>query len=407
MKRWIVPTSSVLFALTLNDCVGTDGPGGPGDITCSTATFDVAGNRVATFGTSADAKKLEAFLQATIDLNNAVAEIDSGLISTCTAIGNDLGIPASEYVATSSGEARVATVCNRVIREVRTILSASLPRGVALDLRYTPPVCRVDLTFAAMCTAQCDVTASASVPTCRGTLVADCSASCTGSCSGSCAASCTGQCNGTCTGQCMGTCRGQCTGTCDVTDATGRCVGHCSGACAGECSANCMGECQGSCSAGCTGSCTGQCRGMCTGSARVYCDGEWDVQADAQCTAACRAQANARATCTEPRVTAGVQGTVDAANLARLQRLIASLQTHYGEIAKVSTRIATVLTQTVPTFAQSVNGVGTAAGHIGLSAVACVTRAGVVAAEAASKFQASASVTVSFSASVSVQGGAQ
>lgn len=406
MKRWIVPTSSVLFALTLNDCVGSDGPG-TGDITCSSATFDVAGNRVATFGTSADAKKLEAFLQATIDLNNAVTEIDTSLTATCRAIGTDLGIAATEYVPASSNEPVVTTVCTRVIREVRSILAAGLPRGVALDLQYTPPVCRVDLTVAAQCTGRCDVTASASVPTCRGTLVADCSASCTGSCSGTCAASCTGQCNGTCTGQCMGTCSGQCTGTCDLQDATGRCIGHCSGACNGQCSANCMGECQGSCSAGCMGSCTGQCRGMCTGSAHVYCDGDWDVQADAQCQAACRAQANAHAECTEPRVTAGVRGTVEAANLARLQTLILSLQNHYGQIAKISTRIATALTQTVPTFAQSVNGVGTAAGHIGLSAVACVTRAGIVAAEAASKFQASASVSVMFSASVTVQGGAQ
>ena len=151
----------------------------------------------------------------------------------------------------------------------------------------------------------------------------------------------------------------------------------------------------------------GQCRGSCTGGVNVRCDGEYDVQADVQCTAACRAQANARATCTEPQLTITATGTITAAQRARVEALIASLQRNYPRFQANANRIAALVQTTAPAFTSSLNGLGSAASNVGLSAVACVARAGTVAADITNRVQASAQVSVEFSASVTVQGTAQ
>ena len=405
MRRLTLPVAAVL-ALALADCgdLGTDITRDP---TCSSTTFNVEGRTFATFGTSADGRKIDAFLQATLDLNAATVEIANGLTATCAAIGADLGIAASEYQPSTAGELPVAYTCRRVSREVRTILEASLPRGAALDVTLVPPVCQIDVSFAAQCAARCTAQATVEVPRCMGELVAECTGSCSGSCTGTCEAGCTGVCSGMCTGTCMGTCVGQCSAGCSATDATGRCVGTCTGTCNGSCSATCSGSCTGSCSAGCQGSCRGQCRGTCSVQSSVRCDGTYDVQADAQCSAACEAQANARATCTEPQLTVGTRATVSPAALQRLNTLVASLQRNYPRIVLNASRIDRVVRQSAPGFVASLNGVGTAASNVGLTAVACVARAGAVAADITSRFSASAQVTVEFSASVSAQGTVQ
>ena len=405
MKRLVIPVTATL-ALALADC-GDVSPNDLRDPTCSTASFNVEGRTFTTFGTSADARKVDAFLQATLDLNAATVEIADGLTTTCAAIGSDLGIAATEYRPSTAGELPVAYTCRRVSTEVRAIIEAALPRGAALDVTIVPPVCRIDVSFAAQCAAQCTAQATVQVPTCMGELVAECTGSCSGSCAGTCEAGCTGTCSGTCTGTCMGTCTGQCSAGCSAMDSTGRCVGTCAGTCTGSCSANCMGSCAGSCSAGCMGSCRGQCRGTCSVQSSVRCDGTYDVQADAQCSAACEAQANARATCTDPQITIGSRATVSPAALQRLNVLVTSLQRHYPRIVLNATRIDRVVRQSAPNFVASLNGVGTAASNVGLSAVACVARAGVVATDIASRFSASAQVSVEFSASVTVQGTAQ
>ncbi|TAK30564.1 MAG: hypothetical protein EPO40_07780 [Myxococcaceae bacterium] len=405
MKRLLVPAFAT-FGLALTAC-GDVSPNDLRDPTCSATTFNVEGRTFTTFGTTADARKIDAFLQATLDLNAATIEIADGLTTTCAAIGTDLGLAASEYRPATAGELPVAYTCRRVSQEVRTIIEAALPRGASLDVTIVPPVCQIDVSFAARCAAQCTATATVEVPRCMGELVAECTGSCSGSCAGTCDGGCTGVCSGMCTGTCMGTCVGQCSAGCSATDSTGRCVGTCAGTCNGSCSATCTGSCTGSCSAGCQGSCRGQCRGTCSVQSSVRCDGTYDVQADAQCSAACEAQANARATCTDPQITIGSRATVSPAALQRLNVLVTSLQRHYPRIVLNATRIDRVVRQSAPNFVASLNGVGTAASNVGLSAVACVARAGVVATDIASRFSASAQVSVEFSASVSVQGTAQ
>ncbi len=393
--------AAAVSVLALDAC----GPEVGSDPVCSTATFDVAGNRVATFGTTADALKIQAFLQSTIDLTNGVNEAHRGMIGVCRAIGTDLGLTEADYRATTAGEDEVSYVCRRVITEIRTVIQAGLPSGAALQLNVTPPVCRVDLDAEAQCYARCTGSVMVTAPRCNGTLVADCSGSCDAYCAGTCSGGCTGQCQGTCTGTCSGTCVGQCSAGCSAMDGTGRCIGTCTGTCTGSCSAGCSGSCTGSCSAGCMGSCMGQCRGMCTVSSSVRCEGTWDVQSDVQCDAACRARIQAQATCTPGAVRVAAVTTVNAAGQARLNTLITSLQNHYPDFARYAQRLVVLGTQTVPTFVTSVQGATQAAGRVSATATACMVRAGIVAADTATRLNATVQVNVQFSAAVTVQGG--
>jgi hypothetical protein len=155
------------------------------------------------------------------------------------------------------------------------------------------------------------------------------------------------------------------------------------------------------------GSCRGECRGTCSVQSSVRCDGTYDVQAEAQCSAACEAQANARAVCTDPQLTIGSRATVNPAALQRLNTLVATLQRNYPAIVRNAARADRVVRQSAPNFVASLQGVGSAATNVGVTAVACVGRASAAAVDLASRFNASAQVTVEFSASVSVQGAAQ
>ncbi len=404
MKRLLVPSIAIL-SLGLVDCGDAGGSINiPGDPTCSTTTFNVEGRTFATFGTSADGRKIDAFLQATIDINSTVNAIHDDLVTACTNIGNDLGIAPSEYVASSATEARVTTVCNRVIREVRAVVTAALPTNASLTLAFAPPICRADIDIAAQCAAQCTASASATVPQCMGTVVADCAGSCEGSCAGSCNAACTGQCTGTCSGGCTGTCVGRCEGTCSQMDSNGNCNGACTGTCTGSCSANCTGSCMGSCTAGCMGTCTGQCRGSCSVASNVRCEGNFSVMAEAQCRAACEARASASVACSRPELTVVAQSTVSAAAQQRLATLITSLTNNYPLVLQNVAR-AQQLVLKAPEFASAFQGAASAAGRVGLTATACMVRAAAVTAEAVTKVQASAQVTVSFQASFTAGAG--
>ena len=400
--RWIMLPAMALASQVLFDC----GPVDTVDPTCSNATFNPQTGVLVSFGSSADARKVDAFLQATIDLNRAVNEVHDGLNTTCRAIGTDLGLAESAYVPMTAGEPAAATSCRRVAQEIQSVIQMALPRDARLIIRGNPPVCQVEVSLQASCAARCTVQVDAGVPQCMGTVVADCSGSCTGSCSGSCNAACSGECSGTCTGQCMGTCTGQCMGTCTQMDGQGRCVGQCSGMCMGHCSANCTGSCMGTCSAGCSGTCMGSCRGMCTVANNIRCDGQAYLNIETQCRAACEAQARARATCTEPSLVVTTTATVSPAALQRFNALTASLQRNFPRFQALAARAQFIGTEAAPNFVTSLNGVGQAATNTGLRAVSCMARAVVVTTEAATKFRASVDVSVQVSASVTVAGAA-
>ena len=60
MRRLVIPVTATL-ALALADC-GDVSPNDLRDPTCSTSSFNVEGRTFTTFGTSADARKVDAFL---------------------------------------------------------------------------------------------------------------------------------------------------------------------------------------------------------------------------------------------------------------------------------------------------------------------------------------------------------
>lgn len=138
----------------------------------------------------------------------------------------------------------------------------------------------------------------------------------------------------------------------------------------------------------------------------MRCDGRYELEGDVQCQAACRAQANARATCSPPALTVTTSGAVAMASAARVNTLVTSLQRNYGAILAAQAQLTTLLGVSVPTFAQSLDGAATAARNVGVTAVACFARAAGATVETASKFSASVNVTVEFSASVSATGSA-
>jgi hypothetical protein len=128
---------------------------------------------------------------------------------------------------------------------------------------------------------------------------------------------------------------------------------------------------------------------------------------NAQCSGACDAQARARATCTPPTVTLNVAAMAGSqAAQARLQTLLTALRANYAAFEAIKQRSEYLLTQSAPTFLQSVQPALQSAGNVSATAALCGVRAVAVASEAVGKFTASAQVTVQFSASVSVMGAA-
>ncbi|MEZ4391869.1 MAG: hypothetical protein R3A48_12295 [Polyangiales bacterium] len=366
MKRWLLPLLPA-FSLALLDCGGT-----VDEITCGPTYFNVEGRTVGVFGVSQDAKRVEAFLQATVDLNYAINDVHDTLVRTCRNIGTAIGVPASAYVAMTPGEAEVTTVCRPVYTEISSIIQAAVPMNARLEVTAQPGVCNVDLQFAAQCNARCTASAMVQVPQCSGQVVAQCSGACSGACSG------------TCSGRCTGTCMG----TCSQMNSSGQCEGTCTGTCAGSCDA----------------ACTGECRGSCSVASSVRCEGQWDVMTNAQCSGACDAQARARATCTLPTVTvaASAMGGSQAAQ-ARLATLITALQANLPAFEGIKQRTQVLLAQS-STFLNTVEPALQSAGNVSATAALCSVRAVAVSAAAAAKFSASAQVTVNFTASVSVQG---
>ncbi|MCA9674740.1 MAG: hypothetical protein KC464_06860, partial [Myxococcales bacterium] len=383
----------VIAAAGLTACDTTDPVGGA----CGDG-FIAASGTVGDFGTGEAALKVEAFLHAAADLYGASVDLEGDVLGACTAMATDLGIPASE-LEPGTGELAVTVACGRVADEIDAIV-ASLPSGIALGISATPASCAVDLDLAATCAADCDVTIDGTATVeCSGELHGSCSGSCSGSCTVDGTVSCTGACSGSCSGSCSGTCHGTCTGTCSANDAQGNCAGTCTGTCEGACDAECSGTCTGSCTADVTGSCTGECSGGCDASWDAQCTGEADVTANADCKAACDAQANATATCTLPDVTIVGVEVGDPTAQARVDALVATLETNFPVLLQAQARIQYALAPSLQGFVSSIGGAATSLADAGLQAAACLGVAADAVSEAAATIDASVSVTVEVSAS--------
>ena len=273
---------------------------------------------------------------------------------------------------------------------------------MTLTLQVRPPRCTVDVNAYSQCVASCDVTYQPGMAqiTCEGgELRGTCSGSCTGSCAATATATCSGSCEGTCAGSCTGTCAGACDGVCSARDASGSCNGMCTGTCSGTCSAGCTGTCTGQCVTAASARCEGECRGTCSVAfTEPRCTGRAvPPMVDADCRASCDTRVNAAARCTPGAVVLRVDGTLEGALQTRADRLRATLEAHYGNIAGAGVRLR-ALTDAGVLVAQSSQRVPGAAVTLGVGAVAC-------SASAAREFAASVPrVQVSLQASVSVSG---
>lgn len=204
-------------------------PSGPAGLRGG-GTGKVDPNTCGNYAANDAGRKLKAFLEATVQLNDTVVNTENYLRDTCAMMGSELGV---------AGEGDTRTVCTNVANALREHMSVGLKAGAQLTIDYQPAVCTVNVEAAASAAAKCEGKAQADV-----------------------AVQCEGSCSGTCQGSCDGTCAG----------AAG------SGGAGGECNGECQGTCRGTCSAGCTGHADVQAEASCEAKAEV------SANVEAQCT---------------------------------------------------------------------------------------------------------------------------
>ncbi len=161
------------------------------------------------------AAKLNAFLQASAELDSATAKLENSVKDACKKMAVELKIP-------TAGD--TATLCNAVSAELKESWKVSLKAKTKLNVKYTPAKCTVKADFAAEVAAKCEAKATADMSVkCEGTCGGTCNGACDGTCAGSAGTGGSGgQCNGQCQGQCNGSCSGGCEGHADV-DASAEC----------------------------------------------------------------------------------------------------------------------------------------------------------------------------------------
>jgi hypothetical protein len=417
----LVGAFGLLALLSAAGCSATDGTGTP--TACS--GLDVNASAQAT---------VKAYSQACVALNDRALEVERKWRDTCNAINAELG----EDTSNTSAEKACAVLNARIAKAT----------GVTVNLEVKSE-CHADLSVQADCQASCklpdcDIQANCEagklVVECNGACSGACdvtapSVACTGTCSGKCTADVAVQCSGSCTGDCSdlawngtcdagcsanfsGKCGGTCMGTCDSKDSTGKCAGICKGTCSaqanGSCSAKCSGSFSGSCKAQCKGSCEatggaacmgkcegtcsyqqgkadcqGECHGTCEGAVKPpTCTGKLSCEGAAECQASCDASARAKASCSS---SADLVVTGDGAEL------YAAINAHIGQV-KEAFALTLELRKPIVALAGKTASTFSALGDIGVAGGACVVASAGIFAEA------SASIDVSFQATLSVQG---
>lgn len=380
------------------------------------ACSDGSGKAVCTnvdFGTSTDALKVGAFIRAANAVIVTAKTIDTELLTTCTAMASDLGIPAAELKPTTvpavdKGEATQAA-CTRVATEIKNVLQQNLPSGSVLSIVYTPPACTINVEAQRQCIETCErITITETELQCKpGSVYGSCGGTCSGSCDGTCGATCTGQCTGKCNGTCSGTCSGVCTGTCSAKNAAGQCVGTCTGTCNGVCSATCTGSCDAQCYGSCNASCSGDCHGSCSVAFTApKCEEVQYTRTVTDCETSCDTQARAEASCTAPNVEVAFLQDLTADKLAKVNKVITTLRNHYGAILKISNGSAKLVANAAGGFYTALQGLSAAAQNVGATAYSCIADAITEVAAATARIDVSVTVTVSITANASVGGSA-
>jgi len=292
------------------------------------------------------------------------------------------------------GSARLESACKEAEAGFDAVLQANA--NVKLAALVEGGHCEASLDAAAECNARCDVSGKCT----PAQLEAKCEP---GKLAGSCSADCTG----TCTADVGATveCKGECSATCN---------GVCSGACSSGDSNNCNGRCAGTCEGTCSGSCelesnaTVQCGGTCRGGCSVEfqeprCEGKItppECDLDADCQSSCRAQVQANAQCTPPKVTIELTAGASADVLAFAE----ALEVHLPKLIVNGVergQAALDAGQVLVNVGQNLQGAITSSGK----ALVCATTAATAALDASVEVQVSvqASASIGGKAAGSVQ----
>jgi len=281
-------------------------------------------------------RKVYAFLVASAEVDKASLELESSVAGACRRMATALGVSAA---------GTTKQVCQRAATELEANLKISVKTESRLVTRYSPPVCKTEVDFAAGIVAECEAK-----------VVADVNVRCEGRCSGTC--------NGACDGQCA------------------------SGGAGGQCNGQCAGTCNGRCSGG--------------------CDGYANVDASAECKASAEIRASVRTECSEPKVEV-VRENVTIVDDSKFQKAMAAIDAGMPAILRAGKRLelaSKALVLWVQTGASLARASGDLAAQLGNKGI-CVGAqlAAVVAASA--NIQARFSVSIEVSAQVSASAGAR
>ncbi len=294
------------------------------------------------FGASAAARQLESFMGASISFMGAAQDLHGVLLDACQDIGHRLGV-ADSLMVNATGEPDVRVACDAASAALRTELQdIRMQANLELQVQATPPQCDIRVDAYASCAAQCDATVD------PGKLEV--------------------QCEG---GELVGQCNGTCNGDCQVNGTWASSQAQCNGLCRGDCSVAFV-------------------EPRCTGTMRP-------PSVHAECEAACNAKLDAEARCTPGEVHVVVRGAVASNIEERMARLRGAIEGAGGAVLATRAKLQR-LVGSGKLLVRAAGDVPSAVGQIGLSAAACA------AESAAGIINASASISISFEASVSVSG---
>lgn len=325
-----------LVALTGCPPAGTGTGGGGGGRGGGGGGIAIGPDACGKIDTNPVGRKVYSFLVASAELDRASLELEASVTGACRRMATALGV---------SPQGTTKEVCNRAALELQANLKISVKTESRLVTRYSPPVCKTEVDFAAGIVAQCEAKVAADV-------------------------------NVTCQGSCTGTCNGACNGTCATAGAGGQCAGQCAGTCNGRCSGG--------------------------------CDGYANVDASAECKASAEIRANVRTECSEPKVEV-VRESVTIVDATKFNMAMAAIDAGMPAILRAGKKLelaGKALVLWVQTATALGRASGQLAGQLGNKGLCVAAQlAAVVAASAA--IEVRFSVSIEASAQVSSSAGAQ
>lgn len=336
------------------------------------------------FGATAEARKLQAFVDAATSFASAADDIQGSLLASCRQMGEALGMESAQL--SGEGAEGVRSVCAAVSERLRADLTQIRgAAGVNVEIRARPPRCEVSVDAYAQCAGSCEANVE------PGSVEIQCEG---GELRGGCSAECTGHCAVEVSGECSGTCEGSCEGRCSATAEDGSCAGTCQGTCHGHCAVQASGRCEGECRGGCSVAFQ---EPRCTGHVQPP-----NVSAD--CRAACDARLDAQASCQPGEMTLVVTGELDENLQQTATRAANAVRAGLGTIAMLRRRLDR-LARSGEAVVSSARGLPDAVGSLGVQAGACAAATVSALTGAVGSVSVSVEVSVEVSGSASASGG--